>query len=104
MNILSVKDKMKKGTLGFLIYFILLLLFIAYLWVKFSIEDSGADDTAGLYALLLISVTIYYFIFAFWTFKIFISNFSNLKSSGIQMVIIFLFGILSSLCILIKIY
>lgn len=93
---------MKKITLIFLLYFLLLLIFIGVTWVKYysDISTYGGEMADGFFLLALILATIYYFFLTVWTYIIYRSNFANLVSIKIQLTLLFVLGVLSSLFLL----
>jgi len=101
----SLKESMTKKVASiFLIYFILLMIFIAATWFKVLYNGSG-EMADSIFLIFLVIATIYYFIFTNWTYVLFKKS-SNNKSYSleVQLVCIFIFGILSSLYLLLRIY
>lgn len=94
----------RKVAFVFLIYFILLILFIAATWFKF-LNNGGGEIADSIFLMFLAVVTIYYFIFTNWTYVLFKKS-ANTESYSpkVELVSIFIFGILSSVYLLLKVY
>jgi hypothetical protein len=93
----------KKTALIFLIYLFLLTVYIIVCWIKYF-RDGGGEMVDGLYAIILFIATIYYSGLTVWTYKLFKSNFVSITSPLVQLTVILIFGVFSSLYLLIKVY
>ena len=96
--------KTKTTALIFFIVNCLILLFICATWYIYNrnLSEYGGEMADGIFGIGLLLSTIYYFSFIVWTYKIYRSE--ALKSAGLQLVLIFIFSILTAIVLLFKLY
>lgn len=79
-----------------LFYFLFILGLLLRTWIKLG-DDTGLTDFGGLLMLMILFLTVYYFVLIVWTWRLTMRYIEFDKSVTIQFALIFLFGVLTSL-------
>ena len=100
----GLMTKTKTTALIFFIVNCLILLFICATWYKYNrnLSEYGGEMADGIFGIVLLLATMYYFSFTVWTYKVYRSQ--SLKSGGFQLGLIFVFSILTAIILLFKMY
>ena len=93
----------KKVAIGYFIFFLIALIFFSLCWYNFF-KDEGPSDFNGLFLFMLIVATIYYFAFMTWSYYLIYKEYDDVKIINIQFVFIFIFGIITFLFLMAKLY
>lgn len=98
--------KTKTVALTFLILHLAILLFICATWYKYNknVSEHGGEMADGIFAIILFVATVYYFGFTVWTYLIYKKTQQNEGGVQSQLVIIFVFSILTTMFLFYKMY
>ncbi|HCS20926.1 MAG TPA: hypothetical protein DIW47_10280 [Bacteroidetes bacterium] len=80
----------------------MLLVCSAWFWFNSNSSENGAEMADSYLFMLLLLATIYYFSFAVWTYRVYKND--AVKFAGLQLGLIFIFGILTAITILLRLY
>lgn len=94
----------KKIARLFLIVFSLIVLLVcsAWFWFNNNVSGNGAEMADSFLFMLLLLATVYYSSFAVWTYRVY--KYEAVKFAGLQLGLIFIFGILTAMAILLRLY
>lgn len=100
----GLATKTKTIALFFFVVHCLLILFICAIWYRYNrnLSEYGGEMADGIFGIVLLLSTIYYFSFTVWTYKVYKSK--SLKTAGLQLGLIFVFSILTAVILLFKMY